>query len=755
MDLSNLTDDDITNFTANLTRPGRSNSGRRPTRSDNSAAPARPAAPGHRSTMNTVDPANRAFPLSRGSVTDSAPVRFTPPDDDVRRGRRQSAGAYDDGADRDSPEVRMWMVHFEVKAIDHDTETFQCDLKFTQEWMLTKHEMIRYLMEKQRYRWVPDWQPPAWKVCNQITTEHTEVETNLSAAIISVEEWETGVDDVTTRTRPRDTRPRTDSPRTRTRTRTEADGGGGGGGGAGVRVAVARLDTNIRGTFHSSFHLQDFPFDSQLLSVELESAAVGPGKAYWLRDMHTSLAGAFSLRSLEWTTAPTADTGGTGTGTGTGTGSGSLNGCLALRILDENGAPVERQDVGFDAGLPAHPYDSAGPEAFQICAGMGRFKVQLDAAVDRQSSGLQSRIVMPMALFTLLALSAFTLEGTADRVTVSVTFMLTATTYSITLADLLPALGYLTWIDNYILVSFAFIASVTVATILLDWHHATRAFNDCGPAAPMHAPPSVHASPVHDSSMHGPMHWLISHPDHRDRDPPRPPACSPPRLCPPHRRRRRSCRRMAHPCMTHPCMTHPAADAMYFGVVMWVLIQRSAYTTTMPMEATLKAAAAAAAATATAAAAAEAGDAADDGDSAVDPAGPPASSSPTQVPSGRGVVRSPSGSGMSKIWALRARAAEGLRQRGQGQQRGNAHGIPIQPMSPTATAGGGGGGGGGGRQRRSKTGMYVAVFVGLVLAGINWLQSSGHLAFLDPLDPPPAATAAGAAKEAEVVAAAP
>ena len=40
----------------------------------------------------------------------------------------------------------MWMSSFEVKGIDHDTESFQCDIKFTQEWMLTKHEMIRFLM---------------------------------------------------------------------------------------------------------------------------------------------------------------------------------------------------------------------------------------------------------------------------------------------------------------------------------------------------------------------------------------------------------------------------------------------------------------------------------------------------------------------------------------------------------------------------------------------------------------------------------
>ena len=50
--------------------------------------------------------------------------------------------------------------------------------------------------------------------------------------------------------------------------------------------------------------------------------------------------------------------------------------------------------------------------------------------------------------------------------------MLTATAYSIVIADGLPKLGYLTWLDEYILITFALIALVAVEVAVLFWGDA-------------------------------------------------------------------------------------------------------------------------------------------------------------------------------------------------------------------------------------------------------------------------------------------
>ena len=50
--------------------------------------------------------------------------------------------------------------------------------------------------------------------------------------------------------------------------------------------------------------------------------------------------------------------------------------------------------------------------------------------------------------------------------------MLTATAYSIVIADGLPKLGYLTWLDKYILITFAIIALVAVEVVVLFWGDA-------------------------------------------------------------------------------------------------------------------------------------------------------------------------------------------------------------------------------------------------------------------------------------------
>lgn len=67
------------------------------------------------------------------------------------------------------------------------------------------------------------------------------------------------------------------------------------------------------------------------------------------------------------------------------------------------------------------------------------------------------------------------IRHTFDRIGVTLTLMLTATTYSLVIADGLPTLGYLTFLDKYILGTFAFIALVSSEIIVIEWvnnHHS-------------------------------------------------------------------------------------------------------------------------------------------------------------------------------------------------------------------------------------------------------------------------------------------
>jgi hypothetical protein len=76
------------------------------------------------------------------------------------------------------------------------------------------------------------------------------------------------------------------------------------------------------------------------------------------------------------------------------------------------------------------------------------------------------------ALFSLTSLFALSLDPEVhcmDRFALLVTLLLTASTYQITLADELPALGYLTFIDKYVLVTFLFIFVVILEVALTEF----------------------------------------------------------------------------------------------------------------------------------------------------------------------------------------------------------------------------------------------------------------------------------------------
>jgi hypothetical protein len=62
-----------------------------------------------------------------------------------------------------------------------------------------------------------------------------------------------------------------------------------------------------------------------------------------------------------------------------------------------------------------------------------------------------------------------------DRLSMLVTLLLATCTYSLVVGSSLPNLGYLTWIDKFVLGVFGYIGLVTAEVVALEWtEYVTR-----------------------------------------------------------------------------------------------------------------------------------------------------------------------------------------------------------------------------------------------------------------------------------------
>eukprot|EP00041_Stephanoeca_diplocostata_P009950 m.157196 g.157196 ORF g.157196 m.157196 type:complete len:510 (+) comp17964_c0_seq5:220-1749(+) len=193
-----------------------------------------------------------------------------------------------------------------------------------------------------------------------------------------------------------------------------------------ARLVVARQTILIRGEYFNDFELHSYPYDMQVLSVSLAAAHSTEDDANFVLRDH---AGMSRIQNSEW-------------------------------------RPVRRgQQLEF---VPTHQHGQHGTS--------GRYCLDVSTVVMREYAIHRYRVIFPMAMFCLLSIGAFTLdpnEYVGDRFNVVITLLLTATAYSLTIAEKLPTLGYLTWLDKYILASFFFIMVVAVAIIFLNYADET------------------------------------------------------------------------------------------------------------------------------------------------------------------------------------------------------------------------------------------------------------------------------------------
>ena len=83
---------------------------------------------------------------------------------------------------------------------------------------------------------------------------------------------------------------------------------------------------------------------------------------------------------------------------------------------------------------------------------------RISCAVERRPGFIITNVFLPMATLTFLSLMQFMLPGEHDmaamRVTFSVTILLTAATYKLFVSTTLPAVGYMTLCDQYVMACF-------------------------------------------------------------------------------------------------------------------------------------------------------------------------------------------------------------------------------------------------------------------------------------------------------------
>jgi hypothetical protein len=212
------------------------------------------------------------------------------------------------------------------------------------------------------------------------------------------------------------------------------------------RELRAEILITYRGVFEELFELQSFPFDVQPLHVKLHVEQDGDTEMVLLdkADEAMQIHGKVSQRSVS-------------------------------KFVSEDTSIRERlkkkwksSEWKFLDARVAAAHQKKGFGRHSGCA--ARLFVSL--RVQRQARSYLIRIVGVVTLICFLTLCIFVIDAEgdlADMLGHSFMMMLTLTTYSLVVGDILPNLGYLTVLDQLTLISFVFLALVITQIAWLGW----------------------------------------------------------------------------------------------------------------------------------------------------------------------------------------------------------------------------------------------------------------------------------------------
>ena len=217
---------------------------------------------------------------------------------------------------------------------------------------------------------------------------------------------------------------------------------------------------SVMGVFRTSFNLERFPFDTQELRLEMSSSTpaytggeLGGAKRHVLSfcEMPTLGGKVSSPRpgdNASWAIKRK-----------TSTARATQSYAVQLKNFSAAKAFTLRPHVFFRESETSKADSTTGTI---------RPRLTLGLEAGRRPFFYAMNVMVPVMLINVLTAGAFAIpyEDLADRLSVSVTMVLTSVAFKLHLATLLPALSYLTALDYFVIVSFVFGVLVALENIV-------------------------------------------------------------------------------------------------------------------------------------------------------------------------------------------------------------------------------------------------------------------------------------------------
>lgn len=99
-----------------------------------------------------------------------------------------------------------------------------------------------------------------------------------------------------------------------------------------------------------------------------------------------------------------------------------------------------------------------------------------DFEIERKGAYFVYKLVLPIIFLIALSWMVFFIDirELESRLTISIVCFLSLIAYNFVVDDTLPKLGYLTFIDVFILISYVFSGIPTIQTVIVEWFSNKR-----------------------------------------------------------------------------------------------------------------------------------------------------------------------------------------------------------------------------------------------------------------------------------------
>ena len=326
------------------------------------------------------------------------------------------------------PVVKFNLKFEVVHDIVTDKETFCATILLVQKWQISRLDVADFLACGDRMGWKPlSFDPPSFEVANLAPTQGSVGGRTSPGMALDYQDERIHLvieDDFT---------------------------------------VVAVRPTRITGYYFNEYQLNNYPFDSQILDVKLRTKRMPQNMCSYSRADTNARDAKPRVRDTEWKHESEH----------------AYQTFEPDKILAdyEDGKKIKKKKqvhIKSGASLRRPRMSTAMAAATRVGKSPGepgRFCLTVMATFQRHYSVHLFRVGFVMALFSLAAVTTMMphCDSSMERITLLVTLMLTATTYSLVVAESLPTLPYLTIIDKYVLGTFAYFGIIGLELAIIDW----------------------------------------------------------------------------------------------------------------------------------------------------------------------------------------------------------------------------------------------------------------------------------------------